>query len=216
MSHGFKQFMRIGIDKRNRARLTNPNPTVFASNCNGGVMTHDLGLQFRSPTVNLFIRPKEYVRFLDNLQHYLHEAQFVPGGGTDYPVGILDDIRVDFVHYQSFDEAVAKWNSRLDRIDLDNAFYVMTERDGCTHDDLVAFDELPYRNKVVFVSKPMPDIASAFYDPSFPVTEGEVDVLSNYVSKLSGRRYLDTFDYVSFLTVTGLKRAHKGDGHECL
>lgn len=67
MSHGFKQFMRKGLDKRNRARLTNPNPTVFASNCNGGVMTHDLGLQFRSPTVNLYIRPKEYVRFLGNL-----------------------------------------------------------------------------------------------------------------------------------------------------
>lgn len=205
MSHGFKQFMRIGIDKRNRARLSNPNPTVFASNCNGGVMTHDLGLQFRSPTVNLFIRPKEYVRFLDNLQHYLYEAQFVPGGGTDWPVGILDDIRVDFVHYQSFDEAVAKWNSRLERIDLDNAFYVMTERDGCTHGDLVAFDELPYRNKVVFVSKPMPDIASAFYDPSFPVTGGEVDVLSNYVSKLSGRRYLDAFDYVNFFNGDGIK-----------
>ncbi len=205
MGHGFKQFMRIGIDKRNRARLANPNPTVFASNCNGGVMTHDLGLQFRSPTVNLYIRPKEYVRFLDNLQHYLYEAQFVPGGGTDYPVGILDDIRVDFVHYQSFDEAVAKWNSRLERIDFDNAFYVMTERDGCTHDDLVAFDELPYRNKVVFVSKPMPDITSAFYDPSFPVTKGEVDVLSNYVSKLSGRRFLDAFDYVSFFNGDGIK-----------
>lgn len=205
MGHGFKQFMRIGIDKRNRARLANSNPTVFASNCNGGVMTHDLGLQFRSPTVNLYIRPEEYVRFLDNLQHYLYEAQFVPGGGADYPVGILDDIRVDFVHYQSFDEAVTKWNSRLERIDFDNAFYVMTERDGCTHDNLVAFDELPYRNKVVFVSKPMPDITSAFYDPSFPVTNGEVDVLSNYVSKLSGRRYLDAFDYVSFFNGDGIK-----------
>lgn len=205
MSHGFKQFMRKGLDKRNRARLNNPNPTVFASNCNGGVMTHDLGLQFRSPTVNLYIRPKEYVRFLGNLQHYLYEARFVAGQGADYPVGILDDIRVDFVHYQSFDEAVAKWNSRLERIDLDNAFYVMTERDGCTHDDLVAFDKLPYRNKVVFVSKPMPGIASAFYDPSFPVTGGEVDVLSNYVSRLSGRRYLDAFDYVSFFNGGGIK-----------
>ncbi len=205
MGQGFKQFMRIGIDSRNRARLINPNPTVFASNCNGGVMTHDLGLQFRSPTVNLYIRPKEYVRFLGNLQHYLYEAQFVAGEGADYPVGILDDIRVDFVHYQSFDEAVAKWNSRLDRIDFDNAFFVMTERDGCTHDDLVAFDKLPYQNKVVFVSKPMPDIASTFYDPSFPVTEGEVDVLSNYVSKLSGRRYLDAFDYVSFFNGDGIK-----------
>ena len=205
MSHGFKQFMRKGLDERNRARLANPSPTVFASNCNGGVMTHDLGLQFKSPTVNLFIRPKEYVKFLANLHHYLYEASFVAGGGADYPVGILDDIRVDFVHYQSFDEAVEKWNSRLDRIDLDNAFYIMTERDGCTHDDLVAFDELPYENKVVFVSRPMPEISCSFYDPSFPVVNGELDVLSNYVSKLSGRRYLDAFDYVSFFNGDGIK-----------
>ena len=126
-------------------------------------------------------------------------------GGTDYPVGILDDIRVDFVHYQSFDEAVEKWNSKLGRINLDNAFYVMTERDGCTHDDLIAFDELPYKNKVVFVSRPMPEISCSFDDPSFPVTGGQLDVLSNYVSKLSGRRYLDVFDYVSFFNGDGIK-----------
>lgn len=82
MSHGFKQFMRKGLDRRNRMRLANPNPTVFASNCNGGVLTHDLGLQFKSPTVNLFIRPKEYVKFLGNLHHYLYEARFVAGGGV--------------------------------------------------------------------------------------------------------------------------------------
>lgn len=168
-------------------------------------MTHDLGLQFRSPTVNLFIRPSEYVKLLGNLYHYLFEAHFVAEPNAGYPVGLLDDIRVDFVHYQSFDEAVAKWNDRLARVDLDNAFYIMTERDGCTYDDLVAFDELPLRNKVVFVSKPMPEIASSFYDPSFPVVGGELDVLSNYVSKLSGRRYLDAFDYVSFFNGNGLK-----------
>lgn len=207
MGHGFKQFMRIGIDKRNRARLINPNPTVFASNCNGGVMTHDLGLKFRSPTVNLYIRPKEYVRFLENLQHYLYEAHFVAerGGDADYPVGILDDIRIDFVHYQSFDEAVAKWYSRLGRVDLDNAFYIMTERDECTYDDLVSFDKLPYKNKVVFVSRPMPEISCSFFDPSFPVMRGQLGVLSDYVSRLSGRRHLDAFDYVSFFNGEGIR-----------
>lgn len=172
MVHGFKRFMRKGIDRRNRGKLINPNPTVFASNCNGGVMTHDLGLQFNSPTVNLYIRPKEYVKFLGNLNHYLYETHFVEGEDAGYPVGILDDIRVDFVHYQNFDEAVAKWYSRLDRVGLDNAFYIMTERDGCTHDDLLSFDRLPFKNKVVFVSRPMPEISCSFFDPSFPVCGG--------------------------------------------
>ena len=81
MSHKLRQFMRSGLDQRNRERLVNTTPTVFASNCNGGVMTHDLGLQFKSPTVNLFIRPKAYVRFLANLEHYLYEACFTAGGG---------------------------------------------------------------------------------------------------------------------------------------
>ncbi len=81
MSSGFRRLMRKGLSKREKDRLTNFTPTVFASNCNGGVMTHDLGLQFRSPTVNLFIRPGEFVRLLCNLHHYLYEAHFVAGGG---------------------------------------------------------------------------------------------------------------------------------------
>lgn len=79
MGSRFRQFMRKGINKRGRVRLTNLNPTVFASNCNGGVIVHDLGLQFRSPSVNLFIRPQEYVKFLSDLSHYLYEAHFVEG-----------------------------------------------------------------------------------------------------------------------------------------
>ena len=81
MGHGIKAFLRRSIDAKNRSRLNNTEPTVFASNCNGGVMLHDLGLQFRSPTVNLYIRPKDYVRLLQNLDHYLYRANFVAGGG---------------------------------------------------------------------------------------------------------------------------------------
>lgn len=81
MGHGIKALLRRSIDAKNRSRLINTEPTVFASNCNGGVMLHDLGLQFRSPTVNLYIRPKDYIRFLQNLDHYLYRANFVAGGG---------------------------------------------------------------------------------------------------------------------------------------
>ena len=76
--------MRKGLDQKNRARLVNCKLTVFASNCNGGVITHYLGLQFRSPTVNLFIRPGEYVRFLRDLHHYHYDCHFV-GGGWEIP-----------------------------------------------------------------------------------------------------------------------------------
>ncbi|MBR6702294.1 MAG: DUF1919 domain-containing protein, partial [Clostridia bacterium] len=32
-----------------RKKLKNPNPSIIANNCNGGIIAHDLGLQFNSP-----------------------------------------------------------------------------------------------------------------------------------------------------------------------
>ncbi|MGZ1316735.1 DUF1919 domain-containing protein [Lactobacillus delbrueckii subsp. bulgaricus] len=29
-----------------------------------GVIYHDLGLQFKSPTINLWFKPKDYIKFL--------------------------------------------------------------------------------------------------------------------------------------------------------
>ena len=41
----------------------------------------------------------------------------------------------------------------------------MIERDGCTYEDILEFDNLSYKNKVVFVSKEMPEIKSAIHIP---------------------------------------------------
>ena len=45
---------KIWVDPRNRRRLRNREFTILCNNCNAGVITHDLGQQFCSPTVNLF------------------------------------------------------------------------------------------------------------------------------------------------------------------
>ena len=37
-------------------------------------------------------------------------------------------------------------------------FILFTDRDGCTEQDIVEFDNLPYKNKVIFVNKPHPNI----------------------------------------------------------
>lgn len=77
----------------------------------------------------------------------------------------------------------------------------MTERDGCTEDDIKNFDALPHKNKVVFVHKPMPEYKSAVYLPGTELdgVDGQwVRPLTSYKGSLTGRRYIDDFDYVSF------------------
>lgn len=117
----------------------------------------------------------------------------------DCPTGILEDIRIRFVHYGTFAEARDKWFDRAKRVDMDNLFLMLAQRDGCTAEDVRRFDLLPYEHKVAFVAEPMADVSCAQYVPEFSMGGGQVSVLSEYTSKLSGRRVMDAFDYVGFL-----------------
>ena len=38
-------------------------------------MSHELGLRFNSPTVNLWFTPKEFIKFLSQLEHYLYDCK---------------------------------------------------------------------------------------------------------------------------------------------
>lgn len=55
-----------------RKKLKNKTFSLFLSNCNGGIIYHDLGLQFKSPTINLWISPKDFIHFCENLREYLN------------------------------------------------------------------------------------------------------------------------------------------------
>ena len=59
---------------------------------------------------------------------------------------------------------------------------MMTDKDGgkgAKYEDLQAFDNLPYPNKVVFTHKPYPELKSAFYIKGFE-NEGEVGDLFTF------------------------------------
>ncbi|MDU8925556.1 DUF1919 domain-containing protein [Pasteurellaceae bacterium LIM206] len=190
------KYLRRFINARYRQRLRNHSMSVIASNCNGALILHDLGEQFRSPFVNLYLEPQDFIRYLQHFNDYRHaELSFEPSD-KPYPVAKLADIRIHFMHYHSAQEAKTKWIERSARLNPDNLFIMMTDRDGCTYDDLLAFDKLPYKNKVVFTHKDYPEIHSAFYIKGFE-QQKQVGDLFEFMG-YSGKKYFDQFDYVSW------------------
>lgn len=185
-----------------RMRLKNKNMTVFANNCNGGFILHDLGCPFNTPTINTGFYPEQYFKFLSDPEKYL-SAELVDTKLLDgkFWVGQLDDITMRVGHYRSFSEAQEAWRRRSKRVNLDNVYVFMTDKDGCTYEDIKQFNELPYKNKVIFTHKEYPEFPSAFYIPGFE-EEGEVGILSDFKPQFLKRRYLDDFDYVSFFNRT--------------
>lgn len=182
-----------------RMKLKNKTPTILSSNCNGAYILHDMCCKFNSPTVNLFFLPKDFLKFVRNPQPYLDAVPVeVKVPGIAFPVGVVNDILVFFMHYDSFETAKNKWIERSKRVDMNNLYIMMTERNGCTYEDIKAFDELPYKKKVIFTAKPYPEFSSAYYIPGCEVGN-EVGVLSDARLGFWNRRWLDDFDYVSFL-----------------
>lgn len=128
--------------KRRIRKLANPDFTIIASNCVGTIIYHDLGVPFLSPTINLTIGMNDFVRFAENLREYMEEEIVEIKDEKDCPAGMLGDIRINFVHYDSFEEGVRKWQERKKRINWDNLFFIGSERDECTYETIRRFDQL--------------------------------------------------------------------------
>lgn len=62
-------------------------------------------------------------------------------------------IKIHFLHYETFAEANESWIRRSKRISWENNYFILVERDGCTYEDLLRFDKLPFKHKVALVHK---------------------------------------------------------------
>ena len=150
-----------------RIRNKNHNSTLIARDCVGGIVYHQLKLKFLSPTINLFFTPEDFNLFCLNLKDYLNgHLEELKDSGASYPVGLLypvkdskvdKPIRIDFMHYQTFQEAFNKWNERKSRINFDKLYVVST---FCYPKEIAALSEqlindwnqIPYK-KVMLVDK---------------------------------------------------------------
>jgi uncharacterized protein (DUF1919 family) len=101
------------------------------------------------------------------------------------------------MHYKSEEEARKKWNTRKKRINYDNIFIIMTDRDGCTKQDLEEFDKLDYKNKVVFTHIEYKDIKSSFYIKGFE-NEEQIGHIYEFKNENVGIKYYDEFDYIAW------------------
>lgn len=190
--------LRKEINYHNRARLNNENFSVISSNCNGAFILHDLGQMFNSPTVNLFFYPKDFIKLVKNLKYYMNlKLDFIKEEGINYPIGSLGDLKIYFLHYTTEEEANKKWEERKQRINYDNIFIMMTDRDGCTYEDLKNFDNLEYKNKVVFTHIEYPEIKSSFYIKGYE-NENQVGHIHEFLNENTGIKHYDEFDYVSW------------------
>ena len=193
-----KHLRKTLISKKQIKALTNHKFSIIASSCNGGVITSELGAQFRTPTINLWFDAEDFVKLAENFKYYMSlEVEEIENNFYNYPVGRIDDVIIYFMHYHGFEKAKDKWNQRKQRINYDSLYFMMAERDGCTKELVQRFDALPYTNKVIFTANDYPEYSSAICVNKYS-KDGQVGVLTDFVG-LANRKYDEYFDYVKWL-----------------
>ena len=192
-------------------KLKNTDVTIIARDCVGGILYHQLGLKFLSPTINLFFVPDVFNDFCLNLKEYISaELKELKDDDTPYPVGLLypakesglKPLRVDFMHYDSFIEAKAKWEERKARINWDNIYVVST---FCYPKEVATFsDELVENwNKIKYKKVMIVDKKYGFdneYIINKPEECHEYAWLLEQIDKDNPeKRVFNEFDFVKFL-----------------
>ena len=195
-----------------RNRITNKDFTLIARDCVGGILYHQLGLKFLSPTINLFFIPEEFNYFCLNLKEYIAgELVELVDNDTPYPVGLIypvkgasitRPVRVDFMHYDSFEQAKNKWNVRKQRINWNNLFVLSTfcyepEIATLTPQLIEDWNKIPYKKAMIVNQK-------YGFKKEFVINKPEeceefAWLLFTPGKKPSWRRTFNKFNFINFL-----------------
>ena len=132
----------------------------------GGITYDKFGLKYTTPTVGLIITPYDYIKFLKNLNYYLsltpvpYENQPNDKKTNHQPhlyKAHLGDITLNFIHYKTIEDGIAKWERRKKRIVKDNIIVKWSDfkfKDELEEIQMLdEFDKLPYK-KFIFTTEP--------------------------------------------------------------
>ena len=123
-----------------------------------------------SPTVGMFFMADEFIKFCGDLKRYTsQELTFIPPKNSryadlfqnnkrfgSYPIGVIDDVEIMFLHYHSEQEAKEKWERRCKRINWDKLIIKFNDQNGCKEEHVKAFAEMPFDHKLFFTISDWP------------------------------------------------------------
>jgi uncharacterized protein (DUF1919 family) len=167
--------------------------SIISDDCWGGQVYRQLRIPYLTPTVGLWIRPQDYLDYVENLDRIHQEDLIFVQSKKDYPIATLSGIELNFMHFDNELEAKEKYMERYARIERGKLLVKIDfGKPGYTKSDMERWNRLRIPNSV------------AFYPPSSKIpAEGvhngiEVRDWVPNGSRMFNitRRYFDVFNWI--------------------
>ena len=199
------------VNHFDRKRLKNEDFSILCPNCVGGILYERLNKPFLSPTINLWMEDYDLLKFASDIERYVKQEslEFI-STEYDYPVARLGDITIYFNHSHSQDEAVFQWKKRVDRINTENLFVIVSDRCGLTEKNIELLEQIPCKGKILFTSQTTNLKDYMLYLPYYAGCDRVgVYMLDRLKNRFGVAPFDGYFDYVSFFN-TGKVVEYKG------
>jgi uncharacterized protein (DUF1919 family) len=97
--------------------------TILSDDCWGGEFCRSLGCAYTTPLAGVYVEPRDYLTFLENLDREdAFRLRPVPGGRA-YPIGRTPYATLHFLHGKSWNEVERIFLRRVTRINRKRLFY---------------------------------------------------------------------------------------------
>jgi uncharacterized protein (DUF1919 family) len=185
---------------------------IIANNCWGAEIYKRYNLPFNTPIIGLYFYPEDYLNFISNLEENLTtEITFIKESKNIkdqvHPIGIINDIEVHFLHYDSEQEAYEKWTKRCKRVPKNPSklFFKFDDRDGATAEHIHRFHQMTLRNKICFTKDSFPAYSDVF---QIPMAKKDSSVMDGYDQFYVADKYFSLEIWLSSngISSTGLHR----------
>ncbi len=152
-------------------RIKNSNISILSDSCFAGYLYHKFGMQFTSPTINMFADNENYLRFLKDIKGHFNESMVEVDAPVEhpywgkyaYPRGLVGDSEWVFNHDASFETAAERWKRGVERFNFDNYLVIMSLMSESAANE---FDQLPIEHKIGFYWKDL-GLKSVVYMPEW-------------------------------------------------
>lgn len=139
---------------------------IVSNDCYGGELYRHIERPYNTPFVGLMIMGPCYIKLIGQLNFYMHQPLvFIESSkyealnnqrtnGHHYPIGLLHDIEIHFLHYATAEEAKEKWTRRTERMDFNHICVKFnTGKDYITNEHVTEFGKLPFERKLCLASE---------------------------------------------------------------
>lgn len=156
-------------------RLRSEEVSIISNDCFGGEYYRLLQLPYNTPFVGLMLMAPCYIKLLQQFDeymaqplHFVDESKYTSINAqrqaNPYPIGMLNDVEIHFLHYQSVEEARSKWVRRCHRINKKNMLIKFAgEKDFAADEHYDQFSKLPFKKKISLGTRPRPATEACYH-----------------------------------------------------